>query len=668
MQLAHWTILAASLVAWSDTITIQPTRGDRSSGLQRSISGLDRPSDRTVETLRRFDLDKEYRKDVNSALQHLEKYAQRRAEPELVYALAELSWIEGKRLDRWRSSQPQAIERFLDAAAYAHDYLFGKEPELIEGRSRSDPRFRLACEIYNAGVERLIRAAMTKGQIQLQNGEAIPFKVHGREQSLRIVLQKSPWNQADIHKILLTSDFEVTGLNKDLYQYGLGVPLIAVRETGHNDQKKGERSPAERFYPDEMAFPLTAFLVPNSRLSDPNVDIKEARECTLKLYDPVRDRDVGDESNKIALEVDLTTPLAYMWSRTDLDRYRWTGLLRPEHALERANLLLIRPYDPTKIPVVMVHGLVSTPLAWIPMLNELLRNPKIQARYQFLLYMYPTGAPIPIAAASLRESLLQAKQMYNPDGRDPAFDQMVLLGHSMGGILSRMTAVSSGDKLWRLYSDRTFDDILGPRPVLEELHRYFFFEPLPFVSRVVFLATPHRGSDMSRGIVGRVSSHLISEPDSIHKLLYQLVKDNPDAFDSRRFRPFPTSIETLDTDSPILEALRSMQAPAPPKAAKFHSIIGSLRPTGVDKTTDGVVPYRSSHIDDTDGIRSCVVDERRVRSDHGVQKDPEAIREVRDILRLHIGLPPVAAAAHQPPQVARDTDPGRKLEMQPVKQ
>ena len=218
--------------------------------------------------------------------------------------------------------------------------------------------------------------------------------------------------------------------------------------------------------------------MPNSRLSDPNVDIKEARECTLKLFDPVHDQDVGEDSNKIALEIDLTTPLAYMWSRTDLDRYRWTGLLRPEHALERANLLLIRPYEPSKIPVVMVHGLISTPLAWIPMLNELLRNPKIQEHYQFLLYMYPTGVPIPIAAASLRESLIQAKQLYNPDGRDPAFDQMVLLGHSMGGILSRMMAVSSGDQLWRLYSDRSFDDILGPRPVLDELRRYFFFEPL----------------------------------------------------------------------------------------------------------------------------------------------------------------------------------------------
>lgn len=648
MPLAQWTILAAALLGWSDTITIQPSRGDRSSGLQRSIAGLDKPSDRTQETLRRFDLEKEYRHDVSSALQHLEKYAQRRAEPELVYALAELSWIEGKRLDRWR--KPQAIDRFLDAAAYAHDYLFGTEPALADGRGRSDPRFRLACEIYNAGVERLIRAALNKGQIQPQNGEAIPFKVHGREQSLRIVLKDSPWSRSDIHKILLASDFEVTGLNKDLYQYGLGVPLIAVRET---ESKKGERSSNERFYPDEMAFPLTAFLVPNSRLSDPNVDIKEARECTLELFDPVRQQTVGSSPNKIALEIDLTTPLAYMWSRTDLDRYRWTGFLRPEHALERANLLLIRPYEPHKIPVVMVHGLISTPLAWIPMLNELLRNPVIQEKYQFFLYMYPTGVPIPIAAASLRESLLQAKQLYDPDGSDAEFNRMVLLGHSMGGILSRMMAVSSGDQLWRLYSDRSFEDILGPRPVLDELRRYFFFEPLPFVSRVVFLATPHRGSELTRHVVGRVSSNLISDPDSIHKLLYQLVKDNPDAFDSRRFRRFPTSIETLDTASPILTALLNMQPPPPPAAASFYSIIGSLRPSGIDKTTDGIVPYRSAHLDG-------VVAERVVRSDHGVQKDPEAIREVRDILREHVGLAPVAAAA-APAQAARARPPGAKL-------
>jgi hypothetical protein len=644
MPLAQLTVMISVLVVgWSD-IEIAPSRGDRGAMFQRSVATIDRPTERTLETLRRYDLDREYRRDVGQVLLRLEKFAQKRAEAELVYALAELSWIEGKRLDRWR--KPEAIDRYLDAAAYAYDYLFDDDPDLAEVRKQADPRFRTACEIYNAGVERLIRAAQTKGQIQPQNGEDLPFKVHGREESLKIILNDSPWKPTDVHKLLLAADFEVTGLNVSYAQFGLGVPLIAVRETA---TKKGERDAMERFYPNEMAFPLTAFLVPNSRLKDTNVDVNKARVCTLKLYDPVRTRVVGEKPYLVPLETDLTTPLAYMWSRTDLDRYRWSGLLRPDHALERANLLLIRPYESNKIPVVMVHGLISTPLAWIAMLNELLRDPVIQANYQFMLYMYPTGVPIPIAAAGLRDSLMQAKQMYDPDGRDPKFDQMVLLGHSMGGLLSRTMAVSSGDQLWRLYSDRSFDDVIGPKDVLEELRRYFFFQPLPFVRRVVFLATPHRGSDLSRGVVGRVSSNLISDPDHIHNLIYTLVKDNPDAFDSRRFKRLPSSIQDLATDSPFLTALLRMQPPPTPEAVRFHSIIGSLRPTGVDKTTDGVVPYRSAHLD---GVESETV----VRSDHGVQKDPDAIREVRRILWEHVGVRPTAPGA-QEARGPRDTAP-----------
>ena len=173
-------------------------------------------------------------------------------------------------------------------------------------------------------------------------------------------------------------------------------------------------------------------------------------------------------------------------------------MLRPEQALERANLLLIRPYEPGKIPVVMVHGLISTPLAWIPMLNELLRDPVIQNKYQFMLYMYPTGVPIPIAAAGLRESLVQAKMMYDPDGRDPAFDQMVLLGHSMGGLLSQTVAVSSGDQFWRLYSDRPFDEILGDREVLDEL------TPL-FLLRAAAVRQPGRLPGHSASRLGHVA-------------------------------------------------------------------------------------------------------------------------------------------------------------------
>src|ERR1700678_4482706 len=131
MPLAQLTVLVSALVGWSE-ITIPPSRGDHASfAFQRSVAGIDRPSERTLETLRRFDLNNEYRRDVSACLVHLEMYAQKRPEAELVYALAELSWIEAKHLDRRR--KPQAIDRFLDAAAFAYDYLFEDNPVLVQG-------------------------------------------------------------------------------------------------------------------------------------------------------------------------------------------------------------------------------------------------------------------------------------------------------------------------------------------------------------------------------------------------------------------------------------------------------------------------------------------------------------------------------------------------------
>ncbi|MDG3002794.1 esterase/lipase family protein [Paludisphaera mucosa] len=629
MPIAHLVLAASTLLGWSD-ITIQPARGDRGfSASHPSVAAMDRPSPRTLETLSRYDLEKRYRKDPEHAILSLEKIARNQPSAELVYALAELSWVDGGKNERWRKTQ--AVGRYLDAVAYAHDYLF--DPELAEGRAPADPRYRVACEIYNAGLERIIRAAQAQDPIDPQG--KIKLKAGDREHELQVALDaNSPWKPADIHKLLPTTDFEVGGLATSRNSYGIGVPLIGVREA---DAKRADRPPAERFYPPEMAFPLTAFLVPNSRLRDPVEDVNQVRQCTLRLVDPLLYQLVGEPPTQIALETDLTTPLAYMWSRTDLERFRWSGLMRPEQALERANLVMIRPYEPGKIPVVMVHGLISSPLAWIPMLDELERDPMIRDRYQFLLYMYPTGVPLPIAAANLRDALTQAKSMYNPDGREPDFDRMVLLGHSMGGLLSHCMVLSSGEQLWQLNSDQTFEDILGPPDVLAQLKRLLFFEPLPFVKRVVFLATPHRGSDLSRSMIGRVSTNLIADPDSIHKLLSQLVKDNPDAFKGR-FRRFPSSIETLATDSPTLTAILEMKLASD---VVLHSVIGSVRPDDRRQTTDGVVPYRSSHLE---GVAS----EKIVRSDHGVQKDPLAVREVRRILHEHLGLKAPAPTPRDP--------------------
>jgi pimeloyl-ACP methyl ester carboxylesterase len=632
-------------------LNFQATKSDRAhSALARSLSQFDKPSERTMETLTRQGLNKRYKTDPARALASLERTAQgQKDDADLIYALAELNWLEGRRHDQTKlisfdRQRDQVLDRYLDALTYAYDYLFS--PALAAGRQPSDPRFRLACDIYNAALERLIRTALVKGRVPM--GESIELTLRGQKAKVRLAVDEgSPWPRNEIGEMMFASDYELTGVETQTRQYGVGVPMIALRK-----KLKSDDNPAtvalERFLPTEAAFPLTAFMHPKSRLEQP-LDKKGDEEFVVELIDPIRFRQVGsDPKALLPLEFDLTTPLAYMWSKSEqfreADREKIANLIKPGDLSKKSGLTLLRPYEPGKIPVVMVHGLASSPLTWIPMINELLNDPRVRENYQFMLFAYPTGAHVPIAMSSLREALWQARTQFNTEGAAPDFDQMVLLGHSMGGLLCHSLAVSSGDRFWQLHSDRPFQEILGPPEVLTELRQFLFFEPMPSVRRVVYLATPHRGSDLSRGMIGRVSSSLIEDSDHIQKLLSTLIADNPDAFDRKRFRRLPNSIETLSTNSPVLTALLEMKSGPD---VTFHSIIGANRPGPPADSTDGVVAYRSSHLD---GVAS----EKLVRSDHSVQKSPEAIQEVRRVLIEHLVKVRPAAGTPTPAPVLEE--------------
>ena len=665
MNLALWMAVAAS-IGYVD-LNFQATKSDRAhSALARSLSQFDKPSERTMETLTRQGLNKRYKTDPTRVLASLERTAQgQKDDADLIYALAELNWLEGRRHDQTKlisfdRQRDQVLDRYLDALTYAYDYLFS--PALAAGRQPSDPRFRLACDIYNAALERLIRTALVKGRVPM--GESIELTLRGQKAKVRLAVDEgSPWPRNEIGEMMFASDYELTGVETQTRQYGVGVPMIALRKKLKSDDNPTTAA-LERFLPTEAAFPLTAFMHPKSRLEQP-LDKKGDEEFVVELIDPIRFRQVGsDPKALLPLEFDLTTPLAYMWSKSeqfrDADREKISNLIKPGDLSKKSGLTLLRPYEPGKIPVVMVHGLASSPLTWIPMINELMNDPRVRENYQFMLFAYPTGAHVPIAMSSLREALWQARTQFNTEGAAPDFDQMVLLGHSMGGLLCHSLAVSSGDRFWQLHSDRPFQEILGPPEVLTELRQFLFFEPMPSVRRVVYLATPHRGSDLSRGMIGRVSSSLIEDSDHIQKLLSTLIADNPDAFDRKRFRRLPNSIETLSTNNPVLTALMEMKSGPD---VTFHSIIGANRPGPPADSTDGVVPYRSSHLD---GVAS----EKLVRSDHSVQKSPEAIQEVRRVLIEHlVKLRPAAGTPTPAPvleeRAAKLFDVGKPLPVLP---
>ena len=120
---------------------------------------------------------------------------------------------------------------------------------------------------------------------------------------------------------------------------------------------------------------------------------------------------------------------------------------------------MVEPFDPNRIPVVMVHGLWSSPTTWMEMFNDLRAFPEIRSRYQFWFFLYPTGQPFWTSAAQLRDTLAEVRQTLDPQLQNPNLDQMVLVGHSMGGLVSQLQTLESGDDFWRIVSDKPFEEL-----------------------------------------------------------------------------------------------------------------------------------------------------------------------------------------------------------------
>jgi pimeloyl-ACP methyl ester carboxylesterase len=291
---------------------------------------------------------------------------------------------------------------------------------------------------------------------------------------------------------------------------------------------------------------------------------------------------------------------------------------------------MFEPYQPGKIPVLMVHGLLSSPVTWTPLFNDLRADPRLRKRFQFWFYLYPTGNPYLATAADLRLALARLRTELDPQGRDPALDQMVLVGHSMGGLVCKLLTVDSGDHFWHLVSSQPFADIKGLPETRNELQRIFFFEHLPYVKRMVFLGTPHHGSKLSPSPPVRLASRLVRLPKSLMAAARDLVLENPDLGPGHgRSVPFadglPTSVDLLEPGSPALELLAARPRP---EGVHYHSIIGEVFGKG-DKGGDRFVSYASAHLD---GVDSELV----IPADHfHVHHHPQAVLEVRRILLEH---------------------------------
>jgi pimeloyl-ACP methyl ester carboxylesterase len=316
------------------------------------------------------------------------------------------------------------------------------------------------------------------------------------------------------------------------------------------------------------------------------------------------------------------------------------GFVRADRLKDETGIRMPDPYEPGKIPVIFVHGLLSSPLTWAPLFNELRGDPFLRDHFQFWACYYPTGHPFFGSAAELRAELSRLRSDLDPDHRDAAFEHMVLIGHSMGGLVSKLITQNGGPDLWRAVSATPFDELDLSPALREKLRETLFFQREGGVTRVIFIATPHHGACLSQSAAGWLGTHLVHFRADLEDFAKEIAQRIPDSV----YGHVPTSIELLAPDS---RALRILAARPAPPGVHYHSVIGVEPKTwhllGPAEPGDGVVAYRSAHLE---GVESELV----VPANHfTVHQHQETVEEIRRILIEHLAtMPSFEATAASP--------------------
>jgi len=564
------------------------------------------------ELVRRHELGSLIRKNPDLALHELYQVVSHESKTEEVAAAASLTLRYGQRLER---IQPQeALGVYLKVASLGYQHLISTD--VVSFTNKWQVRL---CESYNlatAGAVTLLQrlpGGMRTNHLVSACGQSFLLEVETGDAA------SSPYFY---DHWLLADQWRQRGLTHHHWNGGLGARLIAIRTNR-------QASALEMHLPDEgIFFPSTAILrFPPAEKAQAGI----TQGVSLVFYHPTFNPQVEFDGRRWPLAADYTLPGAMLLARTrPLFKTRWSALMRPAETSRPHRLYLFEPYSPERIPIIMVHGLRSTPLAWQQLTNELLGDPELRRRYQIWHYLYPTGLPFLTSAADFRDELEAVRRMLDPEGHDFATQNMIIIAHSMGGLLARTLVTDSGAALWNSTFALPVDSIDPNVAQLPELRRMFYFQAKPYIKRAIFMAVPHRGSKTADSLFARLVAQRVRLADDHHAFIYSLRTNLPALLKPEAAplfeRGYPDSISVLSPTTPGLIALAKLPVNLD---TPFHSIIGDRGLGGGDRSSDGAVPYWSSHLP---GASSEAI----VPANHRTYESPEAIAEVKRILTLHV--------------------------------
>ena len=491
-------------------------------------------------------------------------------------------------------------------------------------RSREWPEAR---KKYNACIRELaahLKEAKRKGGMDEKKRLSLPF-----------VIEKSPYardsNPWFYEAIFMSDEVDPSfRLRESVTVEGMGIPLAGLAPRG------GSRPHANVLKDNGNVHTLTAILD-----FDRMVDGKP----TLRTIPRLMNEHIFIGKNKVRqpLAANFSVPIALFWKLSDADGTELLGAFRPKKAINTMGLYFSEPYDPRKIPVVFTHGLMSGPATFANLTNRLLVDPVIRENYQFWFFGYPSGLAWTIPASRQRQALKELMQEYNPRGTSREMNNIVMVGHSMGGLITRF---NNSTKPWTLMkgvfelSPETFEGMTlenwkkGMAPLhydeqtLERLQNNFIFSPPQGVTRIVYMATPHRGSTFADNWIGRLGQRLIDLPSDMLEEVTRIATLSRGMFllNPLQLKDELTSIRQLSPNSSLVKYMSELRgSPNVP----VHSIIGDRGRNDTPHSSDGVVKYHSSH-------RDWSASEKIVPSGHSVQDDPASAVELRRILREHL--------------------------------
>ncbi len=446
-----------------------------------------------------------------------------------------------------------------------------------------------------------------------------PLAVPGDSGGFVLTHQPDPrpqWNPA-LYEFIPADQFDVHGkyVSERTLRSGLGAPLVAIGRSVY----KGARA--------DFALPRVYYGVTAVARFD-------GKRCVISFKDPLAVETVQLGRRTFPLAADFTVPVAVLLARNNPKKFELTRLLWPEKYAETARIARLQPYDPNKAVVLVVHGLMDTPATWAPMINTLRGDEEIRRNYQVWFFSYPSGYPYPYSALILRRELDAIEKKFR------LHKPMVVIGHSMGGCISRLLVTDTGNKLWM--------ELFGKPPEKVNLnpeHKQLFTETLifksrPEIGRVIFIAAPLRGSDLAVRRIGRLGSSLVRLPVALLSAGRDALSLMTLSAGGLKLRRLPNSIDTLAPTNRFVKAINTIPMT---KRIPYHSIMGDRGRGDTPNSSDGVVPYWSSHLD---GAESELI----VPSPHNAHQNPQAIQEVRRILKLH------ARSANRPPQSGASVD------------